>query len=323
MHRQDLRPATRKASERTPGSKLGTRLSKGEKRSRKRMATVAAVYLGAHARAMLAVLSPRRLKSPRGPDRSTNGWASLEQEPREVLQEAFREALQRDRQGNQRLVDDPDAVDHLSQAGRASTECNSRCAGHLSRAEYLCGRVGGKAASRIASRVRRARHVMRRRPKRRLATRKREPVDRCANPAEVPGPWPRSCSRVIGSGVIALSAGQRPAGIGARWRLRALRRCCASRFVQVVISTTTGSSTRRRSGSVPIGRLRRRTGAVAPAAEQRAPPAHRPGLAAASSGPSPLAHHPNNLHTDSPAYVAARASVTRAFATRSRCAASV
>ena len=38
MHREDLRPATRTASERTPRSKLNTRLSKGEKRNRKRMA---------------------------------------------------------------------------------------------------------------------------------------------------------------------------------------------------------------------------------------------------------------------------------------------
>ena len=37
MHRQDLRPATRTASERTPRSKMGSRLSKGEKRNRKRM----------------------------------------------------------------------------------------------------------------------------------------------------------------------------------------------------------------------------------------------------------------------------------------------
>ena len=60
MHRQDLRPATRKASE-DKRSKLATRLSKGEKRNRKRMATVAAVYsVARHVRTpeqMLAVLA--------------------------------------------------------------------------------------------------------------------------------------------------------------------------------------------------------------------------------------------------------------------------
>jgi len=43
MHKDDLRPATRKAAQQRR-HKLSTRLSKGEKRNRKRMATVAAVY---------------------------------------------------------------------------------------------------------------------------------------------------------------------------------------------------------------------------------------------------------------------------------------
>ena len=111
MHREDLRPATRTASERTPRSKLNTRLSKGEKRKRKRMAMVAAVYaVAAQVRTpeqMLAVLARDEEAEPR-PARPRpqhkRVWASLEQEPREVLEEAFREALQRDPQGNQRWV---------------------------------------------------------------------------------------------------------------------------------------------------------------------------------------------------------------------------
>jgi hypothetical protein len=43
MRREDLREATRRAAEREQ-HKLKTRLSQGEKRNRKRMATVAAVY---------------------------------------------------------------------------------------------------------------------------------------------------------------------------------------------------------------------------------------------------------------------------------------
>ena len=83
---------------------LNTRLSKGEKRNRKRMAMVAAVYaVAAQVRTpeqMLAVLARDEEAEPR-PARPRpqhkRVWASLEQEPREVLEEAFREALQRTR----------------------------------------------------------------------------------------------------------------------------------------------------------------------------------------------------------------------------------
>ena len=105
MHRQDLRPATRKGGERTPHSKLNTRLSKGGKRNRKRMATtVAAVYtVAAHVRTpeqMLAVLArdqeAEHKPPPRPRPQHKRVWASLEQEPLEVLQEAFRAASDRD-----------------------------------------------------------------------------------------------------------------------------------------------------------------------------------------------------------------------------------
>ena len=208
MHRQDLRPATRKASERTPGSKLGTRLSKGEKRNRKRMATVAAVYsVAAQVRTpeqMLAVLAREEeaeQKSPRPRPQHKRVWASLEQEPREVLQEAFREALQRDRQGNQRWVAVVDGnktqltiltelaehhgvqltivldifhvLEYLWKAGHALA-----AEGSAELEQWVLHRLGRVLEGR-------ARHVaagMRRSAtKRRLATRKREPVDRCAN----------------------------------------------------------------------------------------------------------------------------------------------
>ena len=105
MHQQDLRPATRKASA-GKRSKLATRLSKGEKRNRKRMATVAAVYsVAPHVRTpeqMLAVLAraedAEHKRSSRPRPQHKRVWASVEQEPRQVLQEAFREALDRDPQ---------------------------------------------------------------------------------------------------------------------------------------------------------------------------------------------------------------------------------
>ena len=112
MHRQDLRPATRTASERSAGTKMGTRLSKGEKRNRKRMSTVAAVYAVApHVRTpaqMLAVLS-RDAEADAQPSRRPRPqrkrvWASLAQSPREVLAEAFREATARDPQHHRHWV---------------------------------------------------------------------------------------------------------------------------------------------------------------------------------------------------------------------------
>ena len=75
------------------------------------MAMVAAVYAVAvqvrTPEQMLAVLAREEEAEPR-PARPRpqhkRVWASLEQEPREVLEEAFREALQRDPQGTQRWV---------------------------------------------------------------------------------------------------------------------------------------------------------------------------------------------------------------------------
>ena len=157
MHREDLRPATRTASERTPRSKLNTRLSKGEKRNRKRMAMVAAVYaVAAQVRTpeqMLAVLARDEEAEPR-PARPRpqhkRVWASLEQEPREVLEEAFREALQRDPQGNQRWVAVVDGnetpADHPQGTGQALRSATDDRARHLSRAGIPVeggSRVGG------------------------------------------------------------------------------------------------------------------------------------------------------------------------------------
>ena len=101
MRRQDLREATRKAAERRK-HKLRTRLSKGEKRNAKRMATVASVYTVApHVRTpeqVARVLAPvhEAEKEPRPRPENKRVWASLEKEPEEVLEEAFREATHRD-----------------------------------------------------------------------------------------------------------------------------------------------------------------------------------------------------------------------------------
>lgn len=101
MLRNDLREATRKAAEKRP-RKLDKRLTKGEKRNRKRMATVAAVYAVApnvrQPDDVMRVLAPRNeretRKRPRPQDKRV--WASLAKDPEEVLVEAFAEAERRD-----------------------------------------------------------------------------------------------------------------------------------------------------------------------------------------------------------------------------------
>ena len=99
MRTQDLREQTRKAAA-ARAHKMGTRLSKGEKKNAKRMATVAAVYTIAP-----FVRTPEELigdsSSPRpGPPRprpeQKRVWASLEKDPEQVIEEALAEARHRD-----------------------------------------------------------------------------------------------------------------------------------------------------------------------------------------------------------------------------------
>ena len=98
---RDLRGATRKKAQGRE-HKLERRLSKGEKRHAKRMATVATVYTVApHVRKpedVVRTLAPRREKEerPRPRPEKKRVWASLEQSPEEVIEEAFREGLRRD-----------------------------------------------------------------------------------------------------------------------------------------------------------------------------------------------------------------------------------
>ena len=108
LHREDLREVTRKAAERQQ-HKLTTRLTQGEKRHRKRMATVAAVYTVAPyertPEQMLHLLARQDVEPPPRPrPESKRVWASLEREPREVLEEAFQEALDRDPRRKKRWV---------------------------------------------------------------------------------------------------------------------------------------------------------------------------------------------------------------------------
>jgi hypothetical protein len=100
MRKEDLRDETRKAVEqRRP--KMTKRLSKGEKKNAKRIATVAATYsvqpFVRKPEAIIRDLAPvyeRGVQRPRPEDKRV--WASLAKKPEEVIEEAMYEALRRD-----------------------------------------------------------------------------------------------------------------------------------------------------------------------------------------------------------------------------------
>lgn len=98
MRREGLRAVTRKAAERE-SHKLKTRLSAGEKRNRKRMATVATVYsIAPHHRTAEAIMGVERsAEKPAKPrPRNKRLWASVKREAQAVSEEVFEEALRRD-----------------------------------------------------------------------------------------------------------------------------------------------------------------------------------------------------------------------------------
>lgn len=105
MRHEDLREATRKAAEAEP--KLHTRLAKGEKPNRKRMAQVAAVYSVARwPRTSAEVLHGLREHRDAARPRPTNKrvWASAQRSAQAVIQDAFAEALRRDPERRRRWV---------------------------------------------------------------------------------------------------------------------------------------------------------------------------------------------------------------------------
>ena len=109
MRPADLRPATHAAAARRQ-RKLTTRLTKGEKRHAKRIAQVAAVYTIAPfvrtAEDLIRELRPEKAPPPRNRPRPEGKrvWASLAQEPDEVIDEAFLDAASRDPKRRKRWV---------------------------------------------------------------------------------------------------------------------------------------------------------------------------------------------------------------------------
>ena len=205
MRREDLREATRKAAE-TRKPKLEKRLTKGEKRHTKRMAEVAAVYTIApfvrEAADVIGDLRPDGTPKPARPKpEGKKLWASVEKEPAVVIEEAFQEALSRDRQGQRKwvaLVDgNADQIRMVKAAARrhrvqltlvldvihvleylwdasyvfnaeASPEAEEWVTERL--LWLLCGRAGQVAAG-----------IRRSATKRGLDEAKRKPADRCAD----------------------------------------------------------------------------------------------------------------------------------------------
>lgn len=98
MRTQDLREQTRKAAL-DRKHKLCTRLSKGEKKNAKRMATVAAVYTIAPLVRQpedVAARNPNDPEPPHPRPEDKRVWASIEKTPEEVIEQAFQEACYRD-----------------------------------------------------------------------------------------------------------------------------------------------------------------------------------------------------------------------------------
>jgi hypothetical protein len=110
---EDLRPATRRAAERQAADPRWPpkRLASGQKRNRKRMAQVAAVYaIAPHVREPDDIVRELRpvhdTRTPRPRPRPVNKtvWASVAEEPAAVIDAAFAEALRRDPQRRRRWV---------------------------------------------------------------------------------------------------------------------------------------------------------------------------------------------------------------------------
>lgn len=99
MRPDSLRACTQKAAQKS--KKLNSRLSAGEKKDRKRMAQVAAVYTSLpHVRTAEAIMNISDGEDSalqfRTPPRNKRVWASVERDAEQVIEEAFLEALSRD-----------------------------------------------------------------------------------------------------------------------------------------------------------------------------------------------------------------------------------
>lgn len=100
MHTKDLRDATAKAAQKASASGLKqTRLSPGQKRQRKRMATVASVYsVGRYHRSAEDIMGDVRDPPARPSITNKRVWADVREDAKTVIASAFEEAQRRDPQ---------------------------------------------------------------------------------------------------------------------------------------------------------------------------------------------------------------------------------
>jgi len=114
MREEGLRKATRKAAQKEC-HKLKTRLCRGEKRNRKRMATVATVYsVQTYVRTPGSIMEfpSSAVGPPRPKPKNKRVWASVEREPQTVIDEQFQEALRRDPKKRRQWVMLVDGQEH-------------------------------------------------------------------------------------------------------------------------------------------------------------------------------------------------------------------
>lgn len=114
MRPDSLRDCTKKNAQKS--KKLKSRLSQGEKKDRKRMAQVAAVYtVQPHIRTAESIMKTSaddNVVPFRTPIRNKRVWASVEREAESVIEEAFQEALQRDPEQKRQWVILIDGLPH-------------------------------------------------------------------------------------------------------------------------------------------------------------------------------------------------------------------
>lgn len=129
MHKDDLRPATRKKAKESD-KKLEKRLSSGEKRNSKRMATVASVYnidrfirsADDFKKELDSIPLIEEAKRPKPIAKRV--WASVEKESEDVIKEMFEEGLRRDPEKSKTWVILVDGAP--SQISRIESEAKSR-----------------------------------------------------------------------------------------------------------------------------------------------------------------------------------------------------
>ena len=98
MHSEDLREGTAKAGQKAAKSHQ-TRLSRDEKRNRKRMAVVASVYhVPRYVRQPEDMIADEPDLPPRPAIGDKRVWASVRQDAQSVINSAFDEAIRRDPQ---------------------------------------------------------------------------------------------------------------------------------------------------------------------------------------------------------------------------------